>query len=106
MFNVILSKAAVLCEASYGTLWLCQNDGYRAAAIHGDLSTPFVEQWRNGSIYRPAADVTLAQAMLARKPVQEADLRNKYAVPLGAAASGQRGRDCRYQKSGSGPDAQ
>jgi GAF domain-containing protein len=65
-----------VCEASYSTLWLCQNDGYRAAAIHGDLSAPFVEQWRNGSIYRPAADVTLAQAMLARKPVQEADLRN------------------------------
>src|SRR5262249_55784678 len=52
------------------------DDGYRAAAIHGDLPAPFVEQWLNGSIYRPAADVTLAQAMLARKPVQEADLRN------------------------------
>ena len=75
-FDVILSNAAALCEASFGTLWLCQDDGYRAAAIHGDLPAPFVEQWRNGSIYRPAADVTLAQAMLARKPVQEADLRN------------------------------
>src|SRR6516162_7198357 len=75
-FDVILSNAAALCEASFGTLWLCQDDGYRAAAIHGDLPAPFVEQWRNGSIYRPAADVTLAQAMLARKPVQEADLCN------------------------------
>jgi two-component system, NtrC family, sensor kinase len=76
VFEAMLENATRLCEASYGTLWLCQDDGYRAAAIHGDLPAPFVEQWLNGSIYRPAADVTLAQAMLARKPVQEADLRN------------------------------
>src|SRR5262249_17999006 len=76
VFEAMLENATRLCEASYGTLWLCQDDGYRAAAIHGDLPAPFVEQWLNGSIYRPAPDVTLAQAMLARKPVQEADLRN------------------------------
>src|SRR5262249_31546332 len=56
VFEAMLENATRLCEASYGTLWLCQDDGYRAAAIHGDLPAPFVEQWLNGSIYRPAAD--------------------------------------------------
>src|SRR5262249_22330440 len=52
VFEAMLENATRLCEASYGTLWLCQDDGYRAAAIHGDLPVPFVEQWLNGSIYR------------------------------------------------------
>src|SRR5262245_27066083 len=39
VFNIMLAKATELCEASYGTLWLRDGDGYRAAAIHGDLPT-------------------------------------------------------------------
>src|SRR5262249_35516911 len=47
VFNIMLARATELCEASYGTLWLRDGDGYRAAAIHGDLPTLFVEQWRS-----------------------------------------------------------
>jgi GAF domain-containing protein len=75
VFNVMLAKATELCEASYGTLWLRDGDGYRAAAIHGDLPTLFVEQWRSGTLYRPDPEVTLARSVRARKPIQEADLR-------------------------------
>ena len=50
VFNIMLAKATELCEASYGTLWLRDGDGYRAAAIHGDLPTLFVEQWRSGTL--------------------------------------------------------
>ena len=71
----MLAKATELCEASYGTLWLRDGDGYRAAAIHGDLPTLFVEQWRSGTLYRPDPEVTLARSVRARKPIQEADLR-------------------------------
>jgi len=75
VFNIMLAKATELCEASYGTLWLRDGDGYRAAAIHGDLPTLFVEQWRSGTLYRPDPEVTLARSVRARKPIQEADLR-------------------------------
>src|SRR5262249_53151676 len=75
VFNTMLAKATELCEASYGTLWLRDGDGYRAAAIHGDLPTLFVEQWRSGTLYRPDPEVTLARSVRARKPIQEADLR-------------------------------
>jgi GAF domain-containing protein/DNA-binding response OmpR family regulator/anti-sigma regulatory factor (Ser/Thr protein kinase) len=75
VFDIMLAKATELCEASYGTLWLRDGDGYRAAAIHGDLPTLFVEQWRSGTLYRPDPEVTLARSVRARKPIQEADLR-------------------------------
>jgi len=75
VFNIMLAKATELCEASYGTLWLRDGDGYRAAAIHGDLPTLFVERWRSGTLYRPDPEVTLARSVQARKPIQEADLR-------------------------------
>ena len=75
VFNTMLAKATELCEASYGTLWLRDGDGYRAAAIHGDLPLLFVEQWRSGQLYRPDPEVTLARVMQARKPIQETDLR-------------------------------
>src|SRR5262245_26972903 len=70
VFNIMLAKATELCEASYGTLWLRDGDGYRAAAIHGDLPTLFVEQWRSGTLYRPDPEVTLARSVRARKPIQ------------------------------------
>src|SRR5262245_31228073 len=75
VFNIMLAKATELCEASYGTLWLRDGDGYRAAAIHGDLPALFIEQWRSGTLYRPDPEVTLARSVRARKPMQEADLR-------------------------------
>ncbi len=75
VFNTMLAKATELCEASYGTLWLRDGDGYRASAIHGDLPPPFVEQWLSGKLYRPDPEVTLARVMKVRKPIQERDLR-------------------------------
>src|SRR5262249_13289508 len=75
VLNIMLARATELCEASYGTLWLRDGDGYRAAAIHGDLPTLFVEQWRSGTLYRPDPEVTLARSVRARKPIQEADVR-------------------------------
>src|SRR5262249_45260890 len=59
VFNIMLAKATELCEARSGQLWLRDGDGYRAAAIHGDLPTLFVEQWLSGTLYRPDPEVTL-----------------------------------------------
>src|SRR6266508_3279965 len=40
VFETILANATRLCEASYGTLWLCKGDTFRAAALHGAEALP------------------------------------------------------------------
>ena len=96
VFNIMLAKATELCEASYGTLWLRDGDGYRAAAIHGDLPTLFVEQWRSGTLYRPDPEVTLARSVRARKPIQEVDLRTTPQYLKGGPPSRHRSRYSRH----------
>src|SRR4029450_2941594 len=59
VFSTMLAKATELCEASYGTLWLEEGDGFRTAAIYGDLPPAWIEQWRSGVLYRPRRDVPL-----------------------------------------------
>ncbi|HET7804361.1 MAG TPA: GAF domain-containing protein [Pseudolabrys sp.] len=75
VFGTLLAKATDLCEASYGTLWLCDGDGFRAGAMHGDLPPAWHEQWRSGALYRPGKGVGLARAAEGRQPIQVADMR-------------------------------
>jgi hypothetical protein len=56
-------RATELCEASYGAMRLREGDGYRAAAIHGDVPKSFVKQWRSEVAYRPTSDVPLARVI-------------------------------------------
>jgi len=74
VFGTMLAKATGLCEASYGALWLREGDGYRTAAIHGDLASPFVKQWRDQALYCPGPDVPLAIAIRTRRPAQVVDM--------------------------------
>jgi two-component system, NtrC family, sensor kinase len=71
----MLAKATELCEASYGTLWLHEGDGYRAVAMHGDLPPVWIEQWRTGAIYRPGPNRPMARAAETRGTIQVADMR-------------------------------
>ena len=75
VFSTMLAKATELCGASYSTLWLHEGDGFRTAAIHGDLPPAWIEQWRSAAIYRPAQGVPLARATGERQPIQVADMR-------------------------------
>jgi signal transduction histidine kinase len=75
VFSTMLAKATELCEASYGTLWLHEGDGFRTVAMHGDMPPSWVEQWRSGEIYRPGKDRPLARAVEGRQPIQIADMR-------------------------------
>ena len=72
VFDSMLAKAAELCEASYGTMWLREGDGFRAAALHGALPPAFEQ--RSGSLFRPGPDTTLARIAQSRTPIQVADL--------------------------------
>ena len=79
VFAAMLAKASDLCAASYGAMWLREQDGYRAVAIHGDLPQDYIQQLRNAPIYRPGSDVPLRRAVETRHPVQIPDMRESAA---------------------------
>ncbi len=74
LFQTILANATRLCEASYSTLWLCEGDALRAAALHGELPAAYIAERRRGA-FRPAPGGPLARAARTQQTVQVADLR-------------------------------
>ena len=56
-------------------MWLRHGDGFRAAAIYGDLPAAFIELRRSGTVFHPRPEVPLARAVAARQPVQIDDFR-------------------------------
>jgi len=72
----MLAKATDLCQASYGTLWLSQGDGFRTVAMYGGLPPAWVEQWRSGTPYRPLPNRPLARVAESGQPIQITDLRD------------------------------
>jgi two-component system, NtrC family, sensor kinase len=75
VFDTMLAKATDLCQASYGTMWLSQRDGFRTVAMYGGLPPAWVEQWRSGTPYRPLPNRPLARVAELRQPIQITDLR-------------------------------
>src|SRR5262245_51708065 len=57
VFETTLAKATELCEASYGTLWLCAGEGFRAVALHGGLPEAFTAPLRDGRVWYPGQAV-------------------------------------------------
>jgi GAF domain-containing protein len=77
VFQVMLANATRLCEASQGTLWLCEGDGFRRTALHGTLPEAFVEG--RGSLFHATPEVPFARAARTRRTVHVADLRAEQA---------------------------
>ena len=76
VFDAMLANATRLCGASYGTLWLHENDGQmRMAALHGILPEAFREKWSVGTLFRPNPLVPTARVFETRRPVQVVDLK-------------------------------
>src|SRR5262249_53954708 len=75
VFETMLAKATELCGASYGALWLCVDDGFRYAALHGDLPKIWTDHLRNGTVIRVRPDVPLARLTQTQRPVQIPDMR-------------------------------
>ena len=76
VFDTMLAKATDLCQASYGTMWLSQGDGFRTVAMYGGLPPAWVEQWRSGTPYSPLPNRPLARVAESRQPIQITDLRD------------------------------
>jgi GAF domain-containing protein len=83
VFKAVLANAAHLCDAAYGALWLREGDAFRTAALHGNLPSSYVEQWRSGTLFRPDPNVPLARVAVTSEPVQVADLRESEAYHRG-----------------------
>src|SRR5215475_12776211 len=79
VFQTMLAKAVEICEAKFGALWLVDGDGYRTAALHGDLPEAYVEQWRSGTLHHPKAAVPMARAIKSRASVHIFDMLNEKA---------------------------
>ena len=75
VFETMLAKATELCGASYGALWLRVDDGFRYAALHGDLPQIWIDHLRNGTVIRVRPDVPLARLMQTLRPVSVTDMR-------------------------------
>jgi signal transduction histidine kinase len=74
VFQTMLKNAARICEASYGALWLRDGDGFRYAALHGDLPQVWIDSLRDGTVTRVRPDTPLARVAQTRKPVQVPDM--------------------------------
>jgi GAF domain-containing protein len=89
VFETILANATRLCEASHGTLWLCEGDAFRAAALHGAWPAAYTAERRRGA-FRPHPDGPLARAARTRQTVQVADMREEQAyldrIPIAVTA--------------------
>jgi GAF domain-containing protein len=76
VFRTMLAKATELCGASYGALWLRVNDGFRFAALHGDLPQIWTDHLRNRTVIRVRPDVPLARLLQTLRPVSIPDMRS------------------------------
>ena len=75
VFQTMLANATKLCEATYGALWLCEGDSFRAAALHGALPAAYAERLRSGTLFRLGPQVPVVQAITKQQPVQLSDAR-------------------------------
>src|SRR5262249_14711853 len=78
VFETMLANATRLCEATYGTFWLSEGDGFRAVALHGPVAADYREQL-NVALLRPGPETPLGRAARDRQPAQAADLRESRA---------------------------
>ncbi len=75
VFDTMLAKATQVCEATYGTMWLCEGADFRSAAIHGDLPPAYVELRRSGTLVHPGPEAPMRRVVETREPAQIADMR-------------------------------
>src|SRR6266566_2932393 len=73
VFQTILANATRLCEASYGTLWLCEGDAFRVVALYGAVPSAYAAELQ-GRTVRLDSGIAAARAARTRQPVHVADL--------------------------------
>ena len=73
VFQTILQNAVGICAAKFGTLFLREDDAFRAVATH-DAPPAYVEALRRHPLIRPPPDVPLGRVAATRQVAQVADI--------------------------------
>jgi GAF domain-containing protein len=71
VFRAMLESAVRLCEAKFGTLYLCEDDGFRAVAIH---NAPAAYAQARAAVVHPHRDSSVWRAAKTRQVVQVDDV--------------------------------
>ena len=71
VFGAMLDRAVRICEARFGSLYLREGDGFRAAVMH-NAPTAYAES--RAGIVHPSPNSTLWQAAQTKQPSQTADI--------------------------------
>src|SRR5262249_13033282 len=85
VFQAMLANAIRICEAKFGTLWLCEGDAFRAVALHNAPSA-YAEARRRELLLRPPPDTALGRVASTKEAVQIADIRAQTYDPEWRAA--------------------
>jgi GAF domain-containing protein/anti-sigma regulatory factor (Ser/Thr protein kinase) len=83
VFQAMLANATRICAASYGIMFLCEENAFRTAAVHGALPVAYTEQWRSGTLLYPDPELPASRAVKTRQPAQVADMRASSAYLAG-----------------------
>jgi len=73
VFQAMLANATRICEAKFGTLWLCEGDAFRAVALH-NAPPAYAEARRRELLLRPPPDTALGRAASTKQVVQIDDV--------------------------------
>jgi GAF domain-containing protein len=71
VFQTMLDNATRICEAKFGTLYLCEGDRFRAVAMH---NAPPAYAEARAAIVRPPPDSSLGRAANTKQAAQVADV--------------------------------
>jgi GAF domain-containing protein/CheY-like chemotaxis protein len=86
VFKAMLQNAVRICEAKFGSLYVCEGDGFRVVATHN--APPAYVEARTREVLRPPPDTLLGRVAITKQAVQIADVttthsyieRNPYMV--------------------------
>jgi GAF domain-containing protein len=81
VFATMLGNAVRICEAKFGTLYLCEAGAFRMVATHN--APPAYVEARTREQFRPRPDAPLGRAASTKQAVQIADIRTTQAYTEG-----------------------
>ena len=75
VFEAILENATRLCDAKFGSLWLCTEDGIRNVAMH-DVTRAYAESWKREPllVFREHPNAVLTKMARAKKVLHITDM--------------------------------
>ena len=74
VFSALLENATRICDANFGNMFLCENDGFRPVAMHNAPEAYLKARERGGLIRRPPDEIGLGSVMATKQAAQVADL--------------------------------